>query len=119
MEWLKISTSTELVRVATEEIVYVRADGNYSDLVLANGIVHKMTFQLHYFEQYFSQLRDNTFIRVGRSLIVNKRHIRMINITEKLLKFGGHTISSDIAPLRIGRDSLKELKNEMVSYEER
>ena len=25
MEWLRISTSTELVRVATDEIVYVRA----------------------------------------------------------------------------------------------
>lgn len=37
MEWLRISTSTELVRVATDEIVYVRADGNYSDLVLTNG----------------------------------------------------------------------------------
>lgn len=28
MEWLTISTSTELVRVATEEILYVVADGN-------------------------------------------------------------------------------------------
>lgn len=117
MEWLKISTSTELVRVATEEIVYVRADGNYSDLVLANGTTHKMTFQLHYFEEYFSRLHDNTFIRVGRSLIVNRRHVRMINIPEKLLRFGGHTISPDIAPLRLGRDSLKELKNAMVNYE--
>ena len=37
MEWLRISTSTELVRVATDEIVYVRADGNYSDLVERGG----------------------------------------------------------------------------------
>lgn len=28
MEWLTISTSTELVRVATDEILYVVADGN-------------------------------------------------------------------------------------------
>ena len=76
-----------------------------------------MTFQLHYFEEYFERLHDNPFIRVGRSLIVNKRHIRMINITERLLRFGGHTISSEIAPLRLGRDSLKELKNAMVNYE--
>jgi hypothetical protein len=27
MEWLKIKTSTELVRVSTDEIVYVCADG--------------------------------------------------------------------------------------------
>ena len=36
MEWCRISTSTELVRVATDEIVYVHADGNYSDFVLTN-----------------------------------------------------------------------------------
>ena len=40
MEWLTISTSTELVRVATEEILYVVADGNYSDLVSSDGTVH-------------------------------------------------------------------------------
>ena len=51
MEWLRISTSTELVRVATDEIVYVRADGNYSDLVLTNGQRRKMTFQLHFFDE--------------------------------------------------------------------
>ena len=41
MEWCRISTSTELVRVATDEIVYVHADGNYSDFVLTNGKVER------------------------------------------------------------------------------
>ena len=36
MEWCRISTSTELVRVDTDRIVYVRADGNYSDFVQTN-----------------------------------------------------------------------------------
>lgn len=60
MEWLTISTSTELVRVATDEILYVVADGNYSDLVMTDGTVHKMTFQIHYFEEYFGRLTDRT-----------------------------------------------------------
>ena len=83
MEWLRISTSTELVRVATDEIVYVRADGNYSDLVLTNGQRRKMTFQLHFFDEVFQQLHNNMFVRVGRSLIVNKRYIYVINLTEQ------------------------------------
>ena len=37
MEWLKIPTSTELVRVRTDEIIGVVADGNYSDLWLYDG----------------------------------------------------------------------------------
>lgn len=81
MEWIKISTSTELVRVQTEEIVFVQADGNYSDLYLFNGKPHKMTFQLHFFDDVFQRLKNNIFVRVGKSLIVNKNYIHIVNIT--------------------------------------
>ena len=110
MEWLRISTSTELVRVATDEIVYVRADGNYSDLVLTNGKSRKMTFQLHFFDEVFQQLQNNMFARVGRSLIVNKRYIHVINLTEQILIFSGQQIKSDIKPVNVSRDALKQLK---------
>lgn len=110
MELLKISTSTELVRVATNEIVYVRADGNYSDLVLTNGKKRKMTFQLHFFDEVFQLLRNNVFVRVGRSLIVNKRYIHVVNLTDQMLVFGGQTITGEIAPVQVSRDSLKKLK---------
>lgn len=122
MEWLRISTSTELVRVATNEIVYVLADGNYSDIVLTNGKSRKMTFQLHFFNEVFQQLHNNMFVRVGRSLIVNKRYIHVINLTEQILAFSGQSLSSDIRPLRVSREALKQLKELMeeekgVEYE--
>lgn len=122
MEYLKIATTSEIVRIAADEIVYVMADGNYCDLMLANGSTHNMTFQLHYFEEYFSQLENNTFTRVGRSLIVNKRHVRVVNIPERTIKFGGHTISKEVPILKmgkLGKDALKALKNEMTEYDER
>jgi DNA-binding LytR/AlgR family response regulator len=109
MEWLKIKTSTEMVRVNTEEIVYVKADGNYSDLVLTNGRRRTMTFQLHFFDETFKQLRNNTFVRVGRSLIVNKRYVFIINLTEQTLTFTGQHLRDDIKPLRVSRDALKQL----------
>ena len=96
MEWLRISTSAELVRVATDEIVYVRADGNYCDLVLTNGTRRKMTFQLHFFEEIFQQLQNNTFVRVGRSLIVNKRYIFVINLPEQQLILSGGDMKEHI-----------------------
>ena len=110
MEWLRISTSTELVRVATDEIVYVRADGNYSDLVLTNGKSRKMTFQLHFFDEVFQQLQNNMFVRVGRSLIVNKRYIHVINLTEQILIFSGQQINGDIRPVNVSREALRQLK---------
>ena len=109
MEWLKIKTSTELVRVRTDEIVYVCADGNYSDLMLTNGRSRKMTFQLHYFDDIFKQLRHNTFVRVRRSLIVNKRYVFVVNLTEQKLLFTGNNLNTDIKPIRVSREALKQL----------
>lgn len=41
MKWCRISTGIESVQVATDEIVYIRADGNYSDFVLTNSKVER------------------------------------------------------------------------------
>lgn len=118
MEWLRISTSTELVRVATDEIVFVRADGNYSDLVLTNGKSRSMTFQLHFFDEVFQQLKNNMFVRVGRSLIVNKSYIHVINLTEQLLVFSGQQITGELKPVRVSREALKQLKTVMENEKE-
>ena len=114
MEWLKIKTSTELVRVSTDEIVYVCADGNYSDLVLTNGRTRKMTFQLHFFEDVFKQLNNNTFVRVGRSIIVNKRYVFVINLTDQTLMFTGQQLSNEIKTLRLPREALKQLMEQLA-----
>ena len=121
MEWLRISTSTELVRVATDEIVYVRADGNYSDLMLTNGNSRKMTFQLHFFDEVFQQLQNNMFVRVGRSLIVNKRFIYVINLTEQQLILSGGDMKEPVVfygqsktdnpqKISLAREALRQLK---------
>lgn len=114
MEWLKIKTSTELVRVSTDEIVYVCADGNYSDLVLTNGRTRKMTFQLHFFEDVFKQLNNNTFVRVGRSVIVNKRYVFVINLTDQTLMFTGQQLCNEIKTLRLPREALKQLMEQLA-----
>lgn len=119
MEWLKISTSSMLVRVATDEIVFVRADGNYSDLVLTNGKTRNMPFQLHYFEDAFQKLNTNMFVRVGRSLIVNKRYIYIINLADGTLRFSGQEIKAELSPIRVSREALKALKEQLEQEAER
>lgn len=119
MEWLRISTSSMLVRVATDEIVFVRADGNYSDLVLTNGKTRNMPFQLHYFEDAFQKLNTNMFVRVGRSLIVNKRYIYIINLTDGILIFSGQNIKAELSPIRVSREALKALKEQLQQEAER
>lgn len=122
MEWLKIATTTEVVRIAMDEIVYILADGNYCDIMMTNGKTHKMTFQLHYFEDHLTNFDNTSFTRVGRRVIVNKKHIRIINVTDRIIRFGGHTVADSVPALRmdkLGKDALKELKNEITHYEDR
>lgn len=109
MEWLRISTSTELVRVLTDDIVFVHADGNYSEVLLYNGKKHTMTFQLHFFEETFQRLKNNFFIRVGRSLIVNKNYIYLINLTEQRMILTGGKLSGEYE-VKASKDALKDIK---------
>ena len=112
MEWLRISTSTELVRVQTDDIVFVHADGNYSEILLYNGKQHTMTFQLHFFNESFQRLKDNFFVRVGRSLIVNRNYIYLINITEQKMILTGGKLNGEYE-VKASKEALKELKAQL------
>lgn len=109
MEWLRISTSTELVRVQTDDIVFVHADGNYSEILLYNGKKHVMTFQLHFFEETFQRLKNNSFVRVGRSLIVNRNYIYLVNLTEQKMILTGGKLAGEYE-VRASKEALKEIK---------
>ena len=133
MVWLIIKLPSLLMRVALDEIVYVKADGNYCDLVLINGRCRKMTFQLHYFEEKFEELKKtDTFIRVGRSLIVNKQYVEVIDLIDQTIFFGGkhlqrvptaedlrprttegNPVNHDIYTVKVSRDALKLLKEQL------
>ena len=109
MERLKISTSVGLFRVPTEDIAYIEASGNYCDVHLFNGEAVTMTFQLHYFVEALSQLRQNFFVRVGKSLIVNKNFVYGINITSQDLQLMDHRMNQTFR-LKASKEALKELK---------
>lgn len=136
MEWFRIRTSTLLMRVAVDEIVYVKADGNYCDLVLINGRTRKLTFQLHHFEDNFKLLKSaDMFIRVGRSLIVNRQYVQVVDLIDQTITFGGKHLTRelrndnphahrpdrnaevsagrDIYVVKVSRDALKQLKEQL------
>ncbi|MBE6206047.1 MAG: LytTR family transcriptional regulator [Rikenellaceae bacterium] len=110
--FIVISTSTELVRIATERIVCISSDGNYSTLLQTDGMSRTLTYQLGQLEDMIGdQLgkRDNTFIRVGKSVIINRSYIHYINIPKQRLVLSdlanfNHTVSAS-------KDALKNLKD--------
>ncbi|MBD5277931.1 MAG: LytTR family transcriptional regulator [Bacteroides sp.] len=79
---LVFTSSTELLRVPPDFVVYVMADGNYSVIVMADGEKHVVTLQLGQIERQIAAMldvADNRFIRIGKSLIVNRDFIAVIN----------------------------------------
>lgn len=62
------------MRVQTEDIVFVQADGNYSDLYLFSGKPHKMTFKLHYFDDCFYRTADGVAHSIGDDTKYEGKH---------------------------------------------
>jgi DNA-binding LytR/AlgR family response regulator len=114
---LIISTSTELVRIPPERIVYISSDGNYSMLIQADGETRMVSYQLGQIEKMIaSQLDRNAdmFVRIGKSLIINRHYIYYIDVTKQKLILSdvrsfSHTVSAS-------KEALKQLK-ELIEKE--
>ena len=108
---LVISTSIDLVCIAPERIGYISSDGNYSTLVQTDNEARMLSYQLGQIEKMISsQLGNegNIFIRIGKSLIINRSYLYYLTIpTQKL-------ILSDVASFNhtvtASKEALKQLK---------
>ena len=94
-----ISTSVDLVRVATEGVVYISSDGNYSTLIQADGGSRILTVQLGQLETLIARQLEtdgNVFIRIGKSLIINRNYIHLISQSSNL-SFPTHGLSATLS----------------------
>ena len=101
---LVISTSIDLVRIAPDHVVYFASDGNYSTIV---------PYQLGQIEKLISsQLGSEgaVFIRIGKSLIINRSYIYYINIPkQKLILSDVNTFNHTVTASKEALKQLKEL----------
>jgi two-component system LytT family response regulator len=72
-----------LLLVKAEDIAYIEGDGNYSKMYLANGESENIFERLGEVEQ---ALPSDIFIRVGKSIIINKNYVRRINSRKSSLQ---------------------------------
>lgn len=114
-EYLIISTSVELVRIAADDVLCILADGNYSTISAVNGETRVVTLQLGQVERLIAnQLTSgNTdFIRIGKSLIINRQYINYINIQKQQLALSDGKSASIM--LTASKEALKQLKDLVV-----
>ena len=110
---LVFTTATEIVRIPSETVVYVSADGNYSVITMADGESLVLTMQLGHVERRIAELLDsddNRFIRIGKSLIVNSDFIAFINPQrQKMVLSDCRTFRRELTASKEALRALKEL----------
>lgn len=109
---LILSNSNQLIRVTSAQIAYVESDGSYSTMVLTDGRRSVFSFNLATFERLLeTQLgtESQTFMRIGKCLIVNSDYIFSINVAHQELVLAGFDGGGEMT-LGASREALKALK---------
>lgn len=94
-------------------VVYISADGNYSVINMADGGSFVLTLQLGQIERRIAAMlesNDNRFIRIGKSLIVNRDFIAYINPPrQKMVLSDCLTFRREVSASKEALKALKEL----------
>lgn len=101
------------MRVASEDIVFISSDGNYSSFVFTYGESRVVTIQLGQVERLLAGQLPHSgqqFIRIGKSLIINRNFISYINLSkQQLVLSDGHSASHNLSASKEALKQLKEL----------
>jgi DNA-binding LytR/AlgR family response regulator len=118
MRYLTLINDKELYRFPADKIVYASASGNYTDIHTADGGTKTVTMQLNQVATCMEQqldLEETSFVRVGRSLIINTAYIAYINPTKKQLELNNFNNAKvqESASTEALRELLNLLKDEL------
>lgn len=86
--YIIISKGTELLRIPAESLIFVSSDGNYSNITTEDGRSRLVTLQLGQIEDILQEQladADSSFLRLGRSLIINTNYIYFIDVSKQEL----------------------------------
>lgn len=114
-EKLLIHTVNEAYSFHPNQVVCIEADGNYSSLRLYNGSEYLLSFQLGQVESLIREqlsYTNHSFVRVGKSLIVNMDELLCVNVTRQTLEIG--QLSGEKLIFNASREALKKLLNLMI-----
>lgn len=111
MNHIIINLRDQLLRIEIARIVYFEADGNYTKVVMANKLKSEFPLSLANMEKALStQLGEdaNTFMRVGKRFIINRRYIYDVNISKQHLVLTDFSLFAYRLP--ISKAALRSIK---------
>ena len=114
-EKLLIHAVNEAYSFAPEQIVCIEADGNYCNFYLTGGNSYLLAYQLGQIENIIKDqlsYSSYSFVRVGKSLIVNADEVLCVNVTKQTLEM--NIASGEKLLLNASREALKKLMSFLV-----
>ena len=115
-DFLIINSRDELLRIDMTKVIYVEADGNYSNIVLANKLKATVGLNLGQVEKLFAQnfgIKARTYARIGKRYILNLSYLHKINVLrQQLILSDGASFAYQ---LDISKEALKNLKDLYVA----
>ena len=100
---LRLNNRTGFVQLNKMRIVWIEADGNYSSIQIDDGRTEIVTVQIG---KIYDLLENEIFVRISRSVIVNKNYISGFNRTTKQLSLN---FKEKDFLFKVSRDMLKNL----------
>jgi two-component system LytT family response regulator len=94
---IAVPTSDGFVLISLTEIVYCRANGNYTEFHLVNN---KQLLSSYTLKQYHELLVEQNFFRAHRSFLINLAHVKMYRRGE-----GGTIIMNDGSEIELSRQN--------------
>jgi DNA-binding LytR/AlgR family response regulator len=97
---VKLNTRSGYILINPQDVVYCKADGNYSHIQLINGIRELTTQNLGAIEKI---LGGNSFFRASRSYLLNLRYLSRVDrkSCSCILEYSGETCSIKIPSQKI------------------
>lgn len=109
--YLHLNSRDEFLRIDIRKIVYFEADGNYTNIILANQVKGVVCMNLARMQELLSNtLKENAsiFARVGKRHIINHTYVYQISVLrQKLVLSDGERFTFQ---LDVSKDALKKLK---------
>ena len=110
-----INSRTEFSVINLDKVVYLKADGNYTDFYFNDGKTktHLSTLSSFLTDIEIAYAESNIpspFFRMGRSYIVNTDYLASVNILKGVLTFE----SEIIKPIKSYQSNLRSLRGFMV-----
>lgn len=115
-KYLHLNSRDEFLRMDIRKIVYFEADGNYTNIVLANKLKGVVCMNLSHMQQVLSERLNeqaSIFARVGKKYIINHKYVYQINVLrQKLVLSDGENFDFQ---LDVSKEALKNLKEIYVT----